>query len=82
MFPSSIMLGKKSEPTARQSAVGDMITSKYHTYNSIGTLAPLVSQDENLSLILNSKSVKIFLNPDKKSLQQNLIFFIESDSDG
>jgi hypothetical protein len=43
MFPSSIMLGKKTEPTTRQSAVGDMITSKYHTYNSIGTLAPLVS---------------------------------------
>jgi hypothetical protein len=51
---------------ANTQATGDMITSKYHTYNSIGTLAPLVNQDENLSLNINSNNVKVFLNPDLK----------------
>jgi hypothetical protein len=90
MFPSSIManLGKKAEPQARQSmtplSAGDMISSKYHTYNSIGTLAPMVLQDENLSLTLNSPNVKMFLNPDQKASIKNLIFLIENSkpSDG
>jgi hypothetical protein len=90
MFPSSIManLSKKAEPQARQSmtplSAGDMISSKYHTYNSIGTLAPLVLQDENLSLTLNSPNVKMFLNPDQKASIKNLIFLIENNepSDG
>ena len=59
-------------------SAGDMISSKYHTYNSIGTLAPLVLQDENLSLNLNSKNVKMFLNPDQKASIKNLIFMIEN----
>jgi len=44
---------------------GDIITAPYHTYNSIETQAPLVNQDENLSLSLcsNSKNAKVFVNP-------------------
>lgn len=54
-------LGTKSQ--GRATGGGEIIAATYHTYNSIGTLAPLVSQDENLSLTLNSKNVKIFTNP-------------------
>lgn len=44
------------------SSQGDIIAAPYHTYNSIETLAPLVGQDENLSLTLSSKNAKIFVN--------------------
>ena len=57
---------------------GEIIAATYHTYNSIGTLAPLVSQDENLSLTLNSKNVKIFVNPNQNAIARNLICFVEN----
>ena len=57
---------------------GEIIAATYHTYNSIGTLAPLVNQDENLSLTLNSKNAKIFMNPNQNSIARNLICFVES----
>jgi hypothetical protein len=41
-------------------------------------LAPLVSQDENLSLTLNSKNVKIFVNPNQNAIARNLICFVEN----
>ena len=59
-------------------STGDLISSKYHTYNSIGTLAPLVSQDENLSIALNSKNIKIFINEDPHADAKNLIVFVEN----
>jgi hypothetical protein len=57
---------------------GEIIATAYHTYNSIGTSAPLVNQDENLSLTLNSKNVKVFLNPNQNAIARNLICFVES----
>jgi len=57
---------------------GEIIAATYHTYNSIATLAPLVSQDENLSLTLNSKNVKIFVNPNQNAIARNLICFVEN----
>ena len=57
---------------------GEIIAATYHTYNSVGPLAPLVQQDENLSLTLNSKNVKIFFNPDQHAKAKNLMCFIEN----
>ena len=59
---------------------GEIIAATYHTYNSIGvgSLAPLVHQDENLSLTINSKNVKIFFNPDQNAKAKNLMCFLEN----
>lgn len=48
---------------APASYFGEIIAIPYHTYNAIETLAPLVNQDENLSVTLNSQNLKIFENP-------------------
>lgn len=50
----------------------------FHTYNTIENFAPLVSQDENLSLTLSSKNAKIFYNPEKSQKARNLICFVET----
>ena len=63
---------------AGSNSQGDIIAAAYHTYNSVETLAPLVNQDENLSLTLSSKNAKIFVNPNKNSKAKNLICFVET----
>lgn len=57
---------------------GEIIADTYHTYHSIGTQAPLVAQDENLSIHLASRNVKVFVNPDPRSYARSLICFIEN----
>jgi len=56
-----------------------MIADTYHTYHSIGTQAPLVGQDEDLSIVgLASRNVKVFVNPNQDSYARNLMCFIEN----
>lgn len=59
-------------------SAGEIIADAYPTYHSIGTQAPLVAQDENLSIHLASRNVKVFVNPDQHSHARNLICFIEN----
>lgn len=56
---------------------GEIIGETYHSYNSIGTLAPLISQDENLSLEINAKKVKLFHNKINKAYFKTLHCFVE-----
>ena len=58
-------------------STGEIIITNNHSYNSISKLAPLVNQDENLSLTLNSSNVKIFVNPNPNQEAKNLICFLE-----
>lgn len=72
----SSLLGS-TNPGNASAPTGEIISKPYHNYNSIGPLAPIVGQDENLSLSLDSKSIKIFHNQDGSAKAQNLICFIE-----
>ena len=79
-LPSLAGIPGLKSPSNFPQQTGEIIAATYHTYNSIGvgSLAPLVHQDENLSLTLNSKNVKIFFNPDQSAKAKNLICFIEN----
>jgi hypothetical protein len=57
---------------------GEIIPIPYHTYTAIETLAPLVAQDENLSVTLNSSNMKIFENPAKHESARSLMCFVET----
>jgi hypothetical protein len=94
MFPAKPIILSKNNPglqghtpfsgIARHSSTshGDIIADRYHKYNSIETLAPLVSQDENLSLVLNAKSAKIFMNPRSYEKAKNIMVFAETSPEG
>ena len=72
-------IGAKISPK-NQGSTGEIIATYNHTYNSITNLAPLVNQDENLSLTLNSSNTKIFINSNQKSEFKNLICFSEGNN--
>ena len=75
---ASKFAGLATNSQGRAPGGGEIIAATYHTYNSIGTLAPLVTQDENLSLTLNSRNVKVFINPNQNARARNLICFVEN----
>lgn len=63
---------------APASYFGEIIAIKYHTYNAIETLAPLVNQDDNLSVTLNSQNLKIFENPNQTQQTKTILCFLET----
>lgn len=75
--PASSPFGESARAGAQ--STGEMIADTYHTYHSIGTQAPLVGQDEDLSIVgLASRNVKVFVNPNQDSYARNLMCFIEN----
>lgn len=50
-----------------KATTGEIIADTYHTYNSIGNLAPISAQNENLSCVIKSKHSKMFRSKNPQS---------------
>ena len=68
-------------PRGKSSHIGEIIAAPFHTYNSIGNVAPIVQQDDlslSIASVAQIPTAKLFVSKEKSGKARNLICFLEN----